>query len=122
VKFERGYARALTSPDPVAAIRALSRDREVDADTRARLAVADADGIRLSALLITRLRFERLLRASPEAERWFDEDPQAFTAAFRDYHHSVPPTSFFPRDEAAAFAKWNAKAPAAAPRRSPRRR
>jgi hypothetical protein len=122
MKFERGYAKALVSADPVAAIRKLARDKELDADTRARLAAADADGIRLSALLITRLRFERLLRASPEAERWFDEDPEAFTAAFRAYHHEVPPAAFFPRDEARAFAAWRARAPSAAPRRSPSRR
>jgi len=109
--FERGYARALTAADPVAALRRLARDRRLDADTRARLAAADPDGIRLSALLITRLRFERLLRGSPEAERWFDEDPLAFTEAFRAYHHAVAPTFFFPRDEAAAFAHWTKTRP-----------
>jgi hypothetical protein len=104
--FERRYARALTAADPVAALQRLARDRRLDADTRARLAAADPDGVRLSALLIARLRFERLLRGSPEAERWFDHDPEAFTTAFRAYHHAVPPRFFFPVDEAAAFARW----------------
>jgi hypothetical protein len=106
IDFEKRYARALTDPDPVAAIRRLARARGIDRDLRARLAGASADGIRVTALLIARLRFERLLRASPEAERWFDEDPAGFTDAFRDYHHAVAPTFFFPREEAAAFQRW----------------
>lgn len=71
-RFEQLLARAMTAEDPVAALRQASRDRRLDADTRRRLANADDNGVRMSALLVTRLRFERLLRGSPEAERWFD--------------------------------------------------
>jgi hypothetical protein len=105
-RFERLYARALVSDDPVRALARAARDRRLDADTRRRLASVDADGVRMTALLIARLRFERLLRGSPEAERWFDSDPAGFAAAFRRYHTTVPPTAAFPAAEAALFASW----------------
>lgn len=106
--FERALARAICAPDPVAALRRAARDRRLDAETRARLARAGEDGIRLSALLVARLRFERLLRGSPEANAWFAADGEGFAAAFRRYHAEVAPTAFFPRDEAALFARWRA--------------
>ena len=106
VHWEALLARAMTAEDPVAALRQASRDRRIDADTRRRLANADEDGIQMAALLITRLRFERLLRGSPEAERWFDENPESFTAAFKRYHRQIPPTAFFPREESLLFSRW----------------
>lgn len=105
-RFERMMARALTAPDPVAALRAAARDRRLAADLRRRLAAADEDGVRMSALLVARLRFERLLRASPTAEDWYDSHPAEFTDAFRRYHAAVPPTAFFPRAEADLFDRW----------------
>lgn len=107
--FERVLARAMCAPDPAAALRRAARDRRLDAATRARLARADEDGVRLSALLVARLRFERLLRGSPEAGAWFAADGAGFTAAFRRYHTEVAPTAFFPADEAALFARWRAR-------------
>jgi hypothetical protein len=109
--WEKRYALALTQPDPLAALRALAGDRRVPAALRQRFAAAAEDGVRLSALLVARLRFERLLRASPPAERWFDEDPASFAEAFKRYHAAVPPTAFFPRDEAALFERWCRKNP-----------
>ncbi len=108
--FEQLVARALTSPDPALALRRAARDRRLDADTRRRLASADEDGVRLSALLVARLRFERLLRGSPDAEDFYDADPEAFTEAFRRYHHEVPPTAFFPPAEAALWIAWRRRA------------
>jgi hypothetical protein len=55
---------------------------------------------------VARLRFERLLRGSPDAERWFDADAAGFAAAFRRYHRDVPAAAFFPPDEARAFGDW----------------
>jgi hypothetical protein len=104
--YEKLVARAMRAPDPMAALRAAARDRRLDPDTRRRLANASEDGVRMSALLVARLRFERLMRGSPEAEQWFDEDPGTFSAAFRAYHEAVPPTAFFPRDEARQFRAW----------------
>jgi len=104
--FERIYARALTAADPWRAIKRASRDRRLGAELRARLARADEDGVRIAALLVVRLRFERLLRGSPDAEEWFERDAASFAAAFKRYHASVPPTAFFPREEAELFQKW----------------
>jgi len=83
----------MRAQDPVAAVRALHPG-------------ADADGVRISALLVARLRFERLLRGSPDAEAWFDRDPADFARAFRRYHAAVAPRAFFPVGEAALFAAW----------------
>jgi hypothetical protein len=99
-------ARAITSTDPVAALRSAARDRRLDGELRRRLAAADEDGVRLSALLVARLRFERLIRGSPEAEEWYDADAERFTEAFRRYHAEVAPTAFFPPAEAELFARW----------------
>jgi hypothetical protein len=107
-RFEEVLARALRARDPYAAIKRAASDRSLDAELRKRLAAVDEDGLRISALLVVRLRFERLLRGSPEAEEWFERDGESFAAAFRDYHESIAPTAFFPRDEAKLFAKWKA--------------
>jgi hypothetical protein len=115
--YERCVAAAMRAKDPVAAMRAIDPG-------------VDADGVRMTALLVARLRFERLLRGSPEAEASFDRDPAAFAESFARYHADVPPRAFFPADEAALFDAWRdrtATAPPArsrivAPRRSRRRR
>ena len=60
----------------------------------------------MTALLVARLRFERLLQGSELAATWFDQDPESFTAAFRTYHRQVPLRAFFPREEARTFARW----------------
>ena len=106
--WERIVARALTSRDPVAALRAASRNKKLSIVLRKRLSIAtmQEDGVRLSALLIARLRFERLIRGSRQAEDWYLEDPEGFTTAFKQYHHSVPPRTFFPQTEAIAWSKW----------------
>ncbi|HEX2574577.1 MAG TPA: hypothetical protein VH877_33835 [Polyangia bacterium] len=104
--FERILAEALRAPDPVAALHAAAADPGLPAALRKALMSANEDGVRLSALLVARLRFERLIHGSPEAARWFEEDPAAFTAAFRRYHQAVPASSFFPRSEAERFEAW----------------
>jgi hypothetical protein len=91
--FERRLAAAMRADDPVAAVRKIAPG-------------ADADGVRMTALLVARLRFERLLRGSLEAEAWFAADPAAFADAFRRYHAAVPPRAFFPADEGRLFAAW----------------
>jgi hypothetical protein len=105
-RYEEVVARAMTSPDPVAALRAAAEDPALPPGLRRGLRAADEEGIRMAALLVARLRFERLLRGCPEAEAWFDRDPADFSAAFRRYHAAVPPTAFFPPGEARLFRKW----------------
>ncbi|AUX28113.1 MULTISPECIES: hypothetical protein [Sorangium] len=105
-RYEELVARAMTAEDPVAALRAAARDPALPPALRRALIGADEDGVRMSALLVARLRFERLLRGSPEAEAWFDRDAAEFSAAFRRYHAEVPPTAFFPPGEARLFRRW----------------
>ncbi|MEZ5966405.1 MAG: hypothetical protein R3F56_21395 [Planctomycetota bacterium] len=88
-------ADALLAPDPVAFLRARSDAPPVD-----------ADGLRLAALLIAKLRFQRLLNGSAAALEFWQQDPAGFTRAFRTYHQAVPPTAFDPWREAEAFAAW----------------
>lgn len=91
--YEKQLARAMRARDPVAAVRAIHPG-------------ADADGVRMTALLVARLRFERLMRGSPEAEASFDRDAATFARDFARYHREVPPRAFFPVDEAALFCAW----------------
>jgi hypothetical protein len=92
---ERRLVHALRAPDPMAA---LAGD-----PTRAAI---DPDGLRLAALFIARLRFERLQHGDLEAAAHFDRDPAGFAAVFRRYHAEVPPTAAFPQDEAAHYRRW----------------
>lgn len=69
----------------------------------------DADGLRVSQMLIARLRFERLMQGSATARRWFAEDAAGFAVAFRRYAERVPCPSIHPWDEARAFAAFAAE-------------
>ena len=104
--FERLYLAALRADDPVRAMQRLARDPKLDLKLRRRLAAADPNGVRLTALLVAKLRFERLLNGSAAAAGWFKTDPSNFTQAFRRYHREVPQTAFFPKAEARAFEVW----------------
>jgi len=104
--FERKMVAILTAPDPGAALQSAAADRTLPAELRRAFARAYPDGVRLAALLVARLRFERLLRACPEAAAEFDADAAAFAARFRRYHAEVPPTAFFPSAEAALYRTW----------------
>ena len=114
-RFEERVAAAMTAPDPVAAMRALAEDASLPDELRqaARAAVAHAHGIELTALLVARLRFERLMQGSQEASALFERDPVGFADLFRAYHREVPPGVFFPAQEGRLFAAWLAtRAPA----------
>jgi hypothetical protein len=102
-RFERLVADALTAPDPVAALRAAEG---LPGDLAAAVEAAGADGLRMTALIVARLRFERLMHGCTPAIDWFERDPAAFAAAFRRYHHGVPPTAHDPRGEDALFRDW----------------
>jgi hypothetical protein len=115
VRCEELLAAALTAVDPCGALAAAARDPSLSATARARLATIDEDGFRISALLVARLRFERLLHGHPAVPDWLDRDAAGFTETFRQYHAAVPPTAFFPPDEAATFAAWLAATGASIP-------
>jgi uncharacterized protein (UPF0276 family) len=105
-RTERWIARAMTSSDPALCLARASRDPRLSAAERRALQAADPDGVRISALLVARLRFERLVQGSAGSSAWFERDPGSFVAAFRAYHSTVVPRSFFPQEEARAFDAW----------------
>jgi hypothetical protein len=104
--LEQLLAGALTAPDPVAALAKVRRDPRLSPDARRALAAIDEDGFRISALLVAQLRFTRLLHGHPEIEAWLERDPEGLAETFRRYHAEVPPTAFFPPDEARLFEAW----------------
>jgi uncharacterized protein (UPF0276 family) len=108
-RTEHWIARAMTARDPVACLELAARDRALPASLRRVLKEADADGVRISALLVARLRFERLVQGSDVASAWFERDPRSFATAFRAYHAEVAPRAFFPPEEARAFDAWRAR-------------
>ena len=67
----------------------------------------ESDGLRLTALITQKLRFERLLRGASEFESAFDADPTAFVKTFDRYAREVSPTAFFPSEERALWAAWS---------------
>ena len=116
VRYERVMADVLNAPDPIAALELL------DPDERALLEPIDHDGLRMAALLVARVRFERLMHGSARAGEWFESDPRSFAQAFKRYHACVPPSSTFPLDEARAFEAWlTSDAGSPGPARGPRR-
>lgn len=109
-QLEAILADALRAADPVAALRRAARRPGLPAGMRRALLLADEDGVRLTALLVARLRFERLVQGSARAAQWFEDDAAGFTEAFRRYHQAVPLVAFFPREEARQFEAWCAAA------------
>lgn len=75
-------------------------------EARAQLEAIDEDGLRISALLVAKLRFERVMNGSARAADWFQRDPEAFTHAFRRYHTTVAPTELMPGLEGRHFERW----------------
>lgn len=68
----------------------------------------DPDGLALAALLVLKLRLERLLRGDPGLREAFEADPEGFSGRFRRYHRAVQPSFFFPAEESAAFRSFEA--------------
>lgn len=93
--------------DPVAT---LERLRAEQPELEPWLGHLDPEGLKLTALLVKKLRFERILRGDPRLAARFQQDPQAFTVLFRNYLNEVPPTASFPAEEAQAFREFLAKA------------
>ena len=87
-------------------MRAAATDDELPEDLRKRLSSVDPDGVQLTSIIVARLRFERLIQGSNRARAWFEEDPRAFTKAFKRYHTTVAARATFPSQEARAFEAW----------------
>ena len=94
--LQAALAEVLRAADPVAAL-----------DDHPTLGHAiDADGLRIAALLVAKLRFERLMQGSRRANKLWERDPRAFTQTFRAYHAEMAPRALDPREEATAFETW----------------
>lgn len=101
-------AALLRARDPVAELhRRLGG--ELDPPVRAALAAIDHDGLRTAALLVARLRFERVVQGGADIAERFERDPAGFGARFRRYHESQPARSLWPADEAAQFEAFIAE-------------
>lgn len=104
-RLQAVLADALLARDPAAFVRDAAARPEAPAELRA----IDADGLRIAALLVAKLRFQRLMNASRSASEWFERDGQGFTAAFKRYHHEVPPAALDPWGERDQFEAWCAR-------------
>lgn len=110
--WESVLLAVVSSADPAAALRRAGRNMRLPAAVRRAFAGASADGVRIAALLVAKLRFERLVRGSAEIDAAFERDPRGFTEAFRRYHAEVPLTAFDPLAEVQAFAAWRTRSAA----------
>jgi len=96
----------MVQSDPAAALAAAAEDQSLPAELRDALRAADPDGVRIAALIVVRLRFERTLHGSQVAGEWFERDGAAFATAFKRYHAEVPPSASLPSAEGRAFEAW----------------
>lgn len=112
-RFEALVAAAMAAADPVAAVRAIAGDMSLPEELRQAAAIAarHTRGIELTALLVARLRFERLMQGSKQAALLFERDPAGFAALFHAYHREVAPSVFFPAQEGRLFTAWLATRP-----------
>jgi hypothetical protein len=110
---QRLLVEALRAPDPGAFLREQSADArwQLSAEEHAWLVSLGEAGLRITRLLVRKLRLQRLLRGDAAAAGLCDADPEAFARQFRAYDAEVPPASVFPAEEAAAFARWLAAGP-----------
>jgi len=105
-EIEALLARILRQTDPVAALARVVTEKPLPRPVIAALGALAPDGLRITALLVARLRFERILRTSAQAEAWFDTDTAGFTAAFARYHAAVAPGAIDGEPEGARFERW----------------
>lgn len=105
-RFEELLARALLAADPWKELQAAISAPSTPQAVREALGKIDEDGLRITGLLVAKLRFERLMNGSRRAAEWFETDPAEFTEAFRGYHVAVAPRDVFPSLEARRFEHW----------------
>lgn len=64
------------------------------------------DGFVLSGLIVSKLRFERVVRGKPENYDLFLSDEETFTQVFKAYNEAVTPDCYFPIEEAHKFSNY----------------
>lgn len=107
-ELQRLLVQALQAGDPAAWLSARQDRRALAAGERELLASLDPDGLRLTGLLVRKLRFERLLRGAARMRAAFAADPAAFVLRFDRYAREVPPAAVFPAEEVRAFEEFEA--------------
>jgi hypothetical protein len=100
--WERSLVRLLRARDPRTELAALRAEQ----GPHPALDALDPDGVRVAGLLVSRLRFDRILAGDADANRWQAEDPASFARAFREYHAEVPALAFTGEDEGEAWRAW----------------
>ena len=96
----------LAAEDPAAAL-VVARASHPELDPW--LETVDLEGLRLTALLIRKLRFERIVRGDPNLAARFEADPSGFTSIFREYLVTESPNRVFPEEEAEGFRRFLAR-------------
>jgi hypothetical protein len=108
---QRVLVAALLSNDPPAELaRQVSAADDLSAQERAWLERLDAGGLILTGLMVKKLRFDRLTRGHAEMGELFRERPHEFLRLFAAYTAAVPPTAYFPGEEAELFREWQRNA------------
>ena len=98
---------ALLAEDPPAALRsAIEQANDLTPVERDQLQQLNGDGLRISGLLLKKLRFERLTRGDADLDKLFGDDPDAFMRLFRAYDGATTPAAYFPDEEARQFRTW----------------
>lgn len=107
----RVLAAALVAERPLEVLRAeVERAGEsLSPEERAWLLAANPDGLRVTSLLVRKLRFERVLAGDAALARAFEADPEAIVARFRRYEASVPARFEGAAEEARAFHEFEAR-------------
>ncbi|MGE3808154.1 MAG: hypothetical protein AB7K24_26120 [Gemmataceae bacterium] len=106
-RLQEILVRALTHDDPPGELkRALAEATDLPDADRALLESISDEGLRLSHIMIYKIRFEQLLRGHKEMARLFQEDPDEFMRLFRGYTAAVPSCSFLTDEEGQRFDEW----------------
>jgi hypothetical protein len=109
IDVQRLLLLACAQPDPAGWLRQQCErtDTGLTAAERDMLRAADADGLRLTHVLVTKLRLERLMRGDARAAADAAATPEEFMARFVRYAAEVAPTAVFPSEEAVLFQAWS---------------
>jgi len=98
---------SLRDPDPLLCLQeTVGLAHDLSDDERKWLLAIDGDGLRLTRMLVRKLRLQRVVRGDPGAAEFMARDPEGFARCFARYEQEVAPTHVFPKDEATAFRSY----------------
>jgi len=98
---------ALREPDPLLYLQQnVPVATALSDDERKWLLAVDGDGLRLSRMLIRKLRLQRIVRGDAEASAFMAREPERFAACFARYDREEPLRHVFPHAEAEAFRRY----------------